>query len=223
MSKNISSFAIVDSSAIIDTSAIIYGNVTIEEGVHIGPYCVIGAPAEYKGREDRMTGVHIGKGTRITGMVSIDSGTMEKTYVGENCYIMKHAHIGHDARVENNVTISCGAKIGGHCVVEDNANIGLNAVLHQYVVVPKDCMIGASAFVGLKSQLDAGYKYAGVPVKCLGLNVKKGKPNLSQDEMEMLIAIEKASIKDAWTNEQSDAFIEGAYFFKHLMEQNKVL
>jgi UDP-N-acetylglucosamine acyltransferase len=223
MSQNISSFAIVDSSAIIEPSAIIYANVIIEANVYVGAYCIIGSPAEYKGKEDMRQGVHIGKGTRITGMVTIDSGTMEKTYVGENCYIMKHAHIGHDARVENNVTISCGAKIGGHCVIEDNANIGLNAVLHQFVVVPKDCMIGASAFVGLKSQLDAGYKYAGVPVKCLGLNVKKSKPNLSPDEIELIKAIEKASIKDAWTNEQSDAFIQGAYFFKHLMEQNKVL
>jgi hypothetical protein len=75
----------------------------------------------------------------------------------------------------------------------------------------------------LKSQLDAGYKYAGVPVKCLGLNVKKSKPNLSPDEIELIKAIEKASIKDAWTNEQSEAFIQGAYFFKHMMEQNKVL
>jgi UDP-N-acetylglucosamine acyltransferase len=223
MSRNFNITSKVHPSAIIHDTALIYPGVTIEENVSIGAYCIIGSPAEYKGREDRMMGVHIGKGTRITGMVTIDSGTMEKTYVGENCYIMKHAHIGHDARVENNVTISCGAKIGGHCVVEDNANIGLNAVLHQYVVVPKDCMIGASAFVGLKSQLDAGHKYAGVPVKCLGLNVKKGKPNLSQDEIELIKAIEKASIKDAWTNEQSEAFIQGAYFFKHLMEQNKVL
>jgi UDP-N-acetylglucosamine acyltransferase len=223
MNPNISVLARVDKSAIIHPTALIIGEVLIEADVYIGAYCIIGAPAEYKGREDRTMGVHIGKGTRITGMVTIDSGTMEKTYVGENCYIMKHAHIGHDARVENNVTISCGVKIGGHCVVEDNANIGLNAVVHQYVVVPKDCMIGASAFVGLKSQLDAGYKYAGVPVKCLGLNVKKSKPNLSPDEIELIKAIEKASIKDAWTNEQSEAFIQGAYFFKHLMEQNKVL
>jgi UDP-N-acetylglucosamine acyltransferase len=223
MQSRISSLAKVHPSAVIDYTAIIHGPVVIERDVYIGPYCVIGDPAEYKGREGNLMGVHIGKGTRITGMVSIDSGTMEKTYVGENCYIMKHAHIGHDARIENNVTISCGAKIGGHCVVEDNANIGLNAVLHQYVVVPKDCMIGASAFVGLKSQLDAGYKYAGVPVKCLGLNVKKAKATISPDEMEMLIAIEKASVRDAWTHEQSEAFIQGAYFFKHLMEQNKVL
>jgi UDP-N-acetylglucosamine acyltransferase len=223
MNPNIHPSANVHEYAHIHPTAIILQNVTIEKDVYIGAYCIIGAMPEYKGREHMCFGVHISKGTRITGLVSIDSGSMEKTYVGENCYIMKHAHIGHDARVENNVTISCGAKIGGHCVVEDNANIGLNAVLHQYVVVPRDCMIGASAFVGLKSQLDAGYKYAGVPVKCLGLNVKKSKPNLSPDEIELIEAIEKASIKDAWTNEQSEAFIQGAYFFKHLMEQNKVL
>lgn len=213
---------VVHESAFIHPSAIIYDNVFIEENVYIGPFCIIGAPAEYKGKEDRSFGVHIGKDTRITGLVTIDSGTQEKTYVGENCYIMKHSHIGHDARIENNVTISCGAKIGGHCVVEDNANIGLNAVLHQYVVVPKDCMIGASAFVGLKSQLNAGYKYAGVPVKCLGLNLKKAKAH-EYDDIKIIDEVEKASLRPVWTNTESDAFIEGAYFMKQLMEQSKVL
>jgi hypothetical protein len=33
-------------------------------------------------------------------------------------------------------------------------------------------MIGASAFVGKKSELKRNHKYAGVPVKDLGLNLR---------------------------------------------------
>jgi UDP-N-acetylglucosamine acyltransferase len=157
----------------VHSTAVIGKNVTIEEDVYIGPYCVIGMPAEWKGKEDVDKGVLIKKGTRITGLVTIDSGVEKVTTIGENCYLMKHSHVGHDAQLKDNVTLSCGAKIGGHSIIENNTNIGLNAVIHQKVTVPEGCMIGASAFVGKKSTLKPFHKYAGVPVKELGTNERR--------------------------------------------------
>lgn len=160
-------------SNLIHQTAVIGPNVIIEDNVYIGPYCVIGMPAEWKGKEDVNKGVLIKKGTRITGLVTIDSGVEKITTIGENCYLMKHSHVGHDAQLKDNVTLSCGAKIGGHSIIEDNTNIGLNAVIHQKVIVPEGCMIGASAFVGKKSILKPFHKYAGVPVKELGTNERR--------------------------------------------------
>lgn len=160
-------------SNLIHQTAVIGKNVIIEEDVYIGPYCVIGMPAEWKGKEDIDKGVLIKKGTRITGLVTIDSGVEKITTIGENCYLMKHSHVGHDAQLKDNVTLSCGAKVGGHSIIEDNTNIGLNAVIHQKVTVPEGCMIGASAFVGKKSILKPFHKYAGVPVKELGTNERR--------------------------------------------------
>ena len=157
----------------VHSTAIIGKNVTIEDDVYIGPYCVIGMPAEWKGKEGIDQGVLIKKGTRITGLVTIDSGVDRITTIGENCYLMKHSHVGHDAQLKDNVTLSCGAKIGGHSIIESNTNIGLNAVIHQKVIVPEGCMIGASAFVGKKSILKPFHKYAGVPVKELGTNERR--------------------------------------------------
>ncbi len=157
----------------IHSTAIIGKNVTIEDDVYIGPYCVIGMPAEWKGKENIDQGVLIKKGTRITGLVTIDSGVEKITTIGENCYLMKHSHVGHDAQLGDNVTLSCGAKVGGHSIIENNTNIGLNAVIHQKVTVPEGCMIGASAFVGKKSILKPFHKYAGVPVKELGTNERR--------------------------------------------------
>jgi len=157
-------------SSLIHHTALIGSNVIIEDDVYIGPYCVIGFPPEWKGKETEDRGVLIKKGTRIAGLVSIDSGAEKQTIIGENCYIMKHSHVGHDSQLDNDVTLSCGAKIGGHSIIGRSTNIGLNAVIHQRVVVPEGCMIGASAFVGKKSILKPFYKYAGVTVKELGSN-----------------------------------------------------
>ncbi len=156
----------------IHPTAIIGANVKIEEDCYIGPYCVIGYPAEWKGQEHEDKGVLIKRGSRLTGLVTVDSGVNATTIIGEDCYLMKHSHVGHDAVIGNNVTISCGAKVGGHAWIQDCVNIGLNACIHQRVVVPENCMIGMGGIVTKKSPINAGYKYAGNPVRVLGRNVK---------------------------------------------------
>jgi UDP-N-acetylglucosamine acyltransferase len=83
---------------------------------------------------------------------------------------MKHVYIAHDSTIFDNVTISSGAKIGGHCIIEQESNIGLNAALHQFTHVGENCMIGASAFV--KGEAKANTKYAGVPAREIGSNIR---------------------------------------------------
>lgn len=154
----------------IHPTAIIGENVTIEDDVYIGPYCVIGMPPEWKGKETEGKGVYIGKGTKITGIVSIDSGGENVTYIGSNCYLMKHSHVGHDATLRNGVTLSCGAKVGGHSEIGEGTNIGLNACVHQKTKIPQGCMIGMGSVVTKKTELKPNSKYAGVPAKFIGSN-----------------------------------------------------
>jgi UDP-N-acetylglucosamine acyltransferase len=153
----------------IHPTAIIGENVTLGDNNYIGAYCIIGDPAEHKKYWDKSKGkVIIGNNNIITGLVTIDAGTEDVTIISNNCYIMKHAHIGHDCQIHDNVTISCGAKIGGHSRIRSNSNIGLNAVLHQFSIINEGCMIGASAF--FKGESESFTKYAGVPARKLGEN-----------------------------------------------------
>lgn len=163
----------IHSSANIHPTAYIGQNVTIAEDVYIGPFCSIGLPPEWKGHEHENQGVFIGKGTKLMGYVSIDVGADHCTTIGENCYIQKHTHISHDCTICDNVTIAMGVVIGGKCKIGGGTNIGMNASVHQNVEIPDGCMIGANAFVSKKSILQSGMKYVGVPVRLLGLNIKK--------------------------------------------------
>lgn len=154
-------------------------NVEVGEGTYIGPFCIIGFPAEHKTfwPYDEFTGrtgkVIIGKGCVITGHVTIDAGTISETIIGDGVWMMKHSHVGHDANIGNECVISCGAKIGGHAVIEKGTNIGLNAVVHQWKNIPEGCMIGMSAVVTKGLEMQPNCKYAGNPAKYLGPNVKK--------------------------------------------------
>ena len=159
----------------IHPTAIIYEDVELGDNNYIGAYCIIGAPPEHKKHWDNpnpWSKVIIGNNNVITGLVTIDGCTDgQGTIIKDNCFIMKHAHIGHDCTINNNVTISCGAKIGGHSVIGEKSNIGLNAVLHQFSNIKVGCMIGASAF--FKGESEPYTKYAGVPAKSLGQNIIK--------------------------------------------------
>lgn len=153
----------------IHETAIIAEGVTIGSGNIIGPYCLIGLPPEWKGKEFNEGKVLIGHNNRITGLVTIDSGAV-LTIIGCNCYLLKSVHIGHDAAISNNVTIACGAKIGGHAVILNDCNIGLNAVIHQRQIIAEGCMIGMAAVVTKNLKTFAYQKYVGNPARLLGDN-----------------------------------------------------
>jgi UDP-N-acetylglucosamine acyltransferase len=158
-------------TAQIHHTSVIYPNVEIGPNVIIGPLCIIGAPAEWKGKETLNGGVYIGENTVITGLVTIDSGTHGRTVINDDCYLMKHSHIGHDAYLMNEVTISCGVKVGGHSFIGLGSNIGLNAVIHQKIIIPDGCMIGMGSVVTKKTDLQPHSKYVGNPARYLSSNL----------------------------------------------------
>ena len=152
--------------------AIIYPGVQIGNGNTIGPYCIIGAPPEWRGKEGTSGRVIIGHANRLTGHVTIDSGADHHTMIGNDCYIMKGCHVGHDGDIGDHVTLSCHSIIGGHTIVNDHANIGLSAIIHQKQVIMQGVMIGMGAVVTKKLITEPYKTYAGNPAKEIGSNTK---------------------------------------------------
>lgn len=155
----------------IHPTAIIYPNVTIGENVEIGAYCIIGAPAESKRFWNiEGKGVVIKDNTIITGHVTIDAGTEKPTIIGSDCFIMKGVHIGHDATIKNNVTLSPHVVIGGHVTVEDNVNMGIASVVHQRQIIPRNCMIGMNTTITKQTRMIDKGCYIGSPARWIREN-----------------------------------------------------
>lgn len=179
MPNFISDEAIVDPNAILGDNnvimegAIIRANVVIGNNNYIGPNCIIGDYPEKKGYFDRLGKVQIGNECRFTKQVTIDSGTEKTTIIHDYVIMLKNAHVGHDAEIHQGAILSCNSIVGGWSVIGKNTNLGLGAMVHQRINVPENCMIGMGAVVVKASTLEAGKKYAGVPVKCIGDNVFK--------------------------------------------------
>jgi UDP-N-acetylglucosamine acyltransferase len=179
----------------IHHTAIIGPNVTIGENNYIGPFCIIGMPAEHKefwpGRspcsfsglnDDKFGKVIIGNNNVFTGHVTIDAGTEWDTVINNNCWFLKHSHIGHDCHIEDGVTVSCGAKIGGQAHIGSGCNIGLNAVIHQKQLIRMGCMIGMGSVVTKKLITEPYKTYAGNPAKLIGENDKHPNYTIFQSE-----------------------------------------
>lgn len=128
-------------SAQIHQTAIIDSKSLIDEGVSIGPYCIVGE------------GAKIGKGTRLMSNVVIE-GNVE---IGENNQIHPFVSIGlppQDLKYKNEPT---GVKIGNNNVIREYMTIhraslggsgltelGDNNFLMAFVHVAHDCKIGSS-------------------------------------------------------------------------------
>ena len=155
----------------IHPTALIADNVIMGTGNYIGPYCVIGFPPEHADYfPNSPFGVEIGDNNKITGHVTIDAGTEDDTIMGDNNFIMKRVHIGHDCDLNNNIRISPNAVLGGHTWIEDYANIGMGAIIHQNQTIKKGCMIGMGAIVCKNLQMDEFDTIFGNPARVIGKN-----------------------------------------------------
>jgi UDP-N-acetylglucosamine acyltransferase len=170
----------------IHPTSVIYPNVKIGENVEIGPFCIIGSPAEIKKDYPlENLGVIIGDNTIITGHATIDGGSLGPTIVGNNCFIMKSVHIGHDCIIEDDVVLSAHSVLAGHVKISQYSNVGIGSLFHQFSLIGGGSMIGMGSVVTKKSKVPPFSKMAGTPSKYIGEN-SFVKDKLSNSEIERI-------------------------------------
>ena len=157
----IHSTAIIHPKARLDPSVEAGPYVVIDEGVELGPECILGphvyvtgrttigarnrffagcvigeAPQDLKYRNEP-TGLRIGDDNVFREHVTVhrSSKIAEQTVIGSNNFLMQHSHAAHNVVVGNHVIMAGGALLGGHVIVDDRAFISGNCLVHQFVRV----------------------------------------------------------------------------------------
>jgi len=118
----------------IEAHAIIDAHVVMGRENLIGYGAVIGGdPQDFAFKREVKSAVRIGDRNRIREYATIHRGTTEgsATVVGDDCFFMVGAHLGHNVRVGNKVVIANNCLLGGYVDVEDNVFIGGGSVFHQ--------------------------------------------------------------------------------------------
>ncbi|MFH1542330.1 MAG: acyl-ACP--UDP-N-acetylglucosamine O-acyltransferase [bacterium] len=151
----------------IGAYAVIGPEVEIGDNTEVGPHCLIakwttigqdniisqgvsiGVPPQdikYKGEKGQ---VIIGDKNIIREFVTIHlpSGEGNVTRIGNENFIMVHAHIPHNCTIGNNVVVGGYVGMAGYTIIEDQAIIGGMAGIHQF------CRIGRMAMIGAQSKV----------------------------------------------------------------------
>lgn len=173
----------------VHPTAIIGKNVVLEDGVKVGPFCVvignvkigqgtrlhsnvtIGYPAQVLGAKESSGKIEIGKNCELREFVTIHASRYldGQTKIGDNCYIMNYSHVGHDCILENNVTLINNVNLGGHTYVERNVIIMANSATHQFCRIGKFTAI--APYGGTRQDLPPFSLFNEQPAKFAGLNV----------------------------------------------------
>jgi UDP-N-acetylglucosamine acyltransferase len=185
--------AIIHSKARVDSTVRIGPYAVIDEGVEMGPGCVVGphvyltgvssigannhffagcvigeAPQDLK-YAGALTGVRIGDHNVFREHVTVHRSNKldEQTVIGSHNFLMQHSHVAHNCVLQNHVILASGALLGGHATVEDRAFVSGNCLVHQFARVGTLAMMqGGSA---ISKDLPPFTMAAGVNTVC-GLN-----------------------------------------------------
>lgn len=132
----------------IDAHCFIVGWTTIGKENIFSQGVVVGAPPQdikYKGEKGEII---IGDKNHIREFVTIHMPSAGgKTKIGNENFIMVHAHIPHNCTIGNQVVIGGYAGLAGYTEIEDQVIVGGLAGVHQFVRVGRGTMIGAQSKV----------------------------------------------------------------------------
>ena len=128
------------------------GHTRIGRRNYIWHFASIGAPPQDKKYAGEPTRVEIGDGNTIRESVTINRGTAQDigvTRVGNDNWIMAYVHLAHDCQVGSQTILANVSQLAGHVTIGDWAILGGFVGVHQF------CRIGAHAFVGMGSLINA--------------------------------------------------------------------
>lgn len=120
------------------------GHTTIGARTVIHPFASLGSPPQsvhYRGGATRLV---VGADCDIRENVTMNTGTEDGggiTEVGDRCFFMVGAHVGHDCKVGGNVVVANNVLLAGHVSVGDHVVFGGGVAVRQFVRIGEGAML----------------------------------------------------------------------------------
>ena len=155
---SIGAYSIIGADVEIGDRTTIGPHVVIEGATRIGcdnrifQFASLGAEPQDQKFHGERSQLLIGDRNVIREFVTFNRGTADggaTTRIGDDNWIMAYVHIAHDCQVGNHIVLANNATLAGHVEIGDWAILGGFTGVHQF------CKIGAHAFTGMGSLVNA--------------------------------------------------------------------
>jgi UDP-N-acetylglucosamine acyltransferase len=169
-------FCVVESGAEIGAGCVLepFSRVcrysSLGDGARLGQGAVVGGLPQVTGIVEAGN-CRIGDRTRVGEYATIHGSRNPEssTSVGDDCFVMAYAHVGHDCILADGVVVANGVQLAGHVEIERYAFLGGGTLVHQFV------RVGEYAFVagGLRLEMDLApwSRAMGEPARWAGVNL----------------------------------------------------
>jgi UDP-N-acetylglucosamine acyltransferase len=114
----------------------------------------------------------VGADCDIRENVTMNTGTEDgggETQVGDRCFFMVGAHVGHDCKVGNHVVFGNNTLLGGHVTIGDHVVFGGGVAVRQFVRIGEGAMIVGLS--GARADIIPWGMAQGPLANLIGLNV----------------------------------------------------
>jgi UDP-N-acetylglucosamine acyltransferase len=128
----------------------ILGVTTLGAQNIVHPFAVIGDDPQDISYRGAPTRVEIGDHNVIRESVTINRGSEKEqglTSIGSHNFLMAAAHVAHDCKLGDQITIANGSLLAGHVHVESHASISGGVAVHHFAT------IGGYSFIGGQSRI----------------------------------------------------------------------
>jgi UDP-N-acetylglucosamine acyltransferase len=148
------------------------GHTAVGARTVIHPFASLGSPPQsvhYRGGATRLV---VGAECDIREGVTMNTGTEDGggvTQVGDHCFLMVGAHVGHDCKVGNNVVFANNTVLGGHVSVGDHVVFGGGVAVRQFVRIGDGAMVVGLS--GVRADVIPWGTVQGPLANLVGLNV----------------------------------------------------
>jgi UDP-N-acetylglucosamine acyltransferase len=120
------------------------GHTTVGARTVVRSFASLGSPPQSFSYRGGPTKLVVGADCDIRENVTMNTGTEDGggvTQVGDHCFLMVGAHIGHDCHVGNHVVFANNVLLAGHVSIGDYVVFGGGVAVRQFVRIGSGAMI----------------------------------------------------------------------------------
>src|SRR5689334_10457345 len=158
----------VGAGCVIEAHSVLRGPSAIGARCRIGPAAYVGLDPQHLklNANETESWLIVGDECVIREGASLHRATHEGVEhamrLGDRCFLMANSHVGHDARLGNDVVMANAVLIGGHVTVGDRTFLGGGSAIHQFCRVGRLVVIAGNESVARDIPPFAAARYGGI-------------------------------------------------------------